>query len=176
MKLSKRAYLNLVIALPVIATISVLSLSSLPEPIPTTSKVPVCPSSAFCGHAPTENTVVLGPTMPATPPPTPQPPVATPKPKKALALSPGVEQWRSIVAEYDWPVDQALAIMKCESGGNPNSVSRTNDHGLMQINKGLALYGEQIYDPAFNIAIAYKFYYSQRGWQPWSCARKLGIS
>lgn len=97
---------------------------------------------------------------------------ATPAPsasRKVAQVSPGVEQWRSIVAQYDWPVNIALAIMRCESGGNPTAVSPTNDHGLFQINKGLQIYGEQIYDPAFNVKVAYeKKYKTKQSWNHWT--------
>jgi len=90
----------------------------------------------------------------------------------------GVEQWRPLVAKY-FPanqVDNALKIMACESRGNPNAVSRTNDHGLMQIHKGLAIHGQKIYDPEFNIQLAYNNYYKTRGWQPWTCRRKVNLN
>lgn len=111
--------------------------------------------------------------------PTPEPPKATVQkvttPKIQMA---SVEQWRPLVAKY-FPanqVDNALKIMACESKGNPNSVSRTNDHGLMQIHNGLAAYGQQIYNPEFNIRLAYTNYYARRGWQPWSCRRKVRLN
>lgn len=114
------------------------------------------------------------------PPPVPVTPDKSTETRAAVKSD--VEQWRPLVSRFDWPVEEALAIMNCESGGNPNAKSPTNDHGLMQINKGLQNYGEQIYDPVFNVEIAYKFYYRGKGqggkdrlWQPWSCARKLGI-
>lgn len=87
----------------------------------------------------------------------------------------GVEQWRSLVAKY-FPANQveyALQIMSCESGGNPSAVSQTNDHGLFQIHNGLANYGSSIYDPEYNIRLAYQSYYAPRGWSPWSCSRKI---
>lgn len=58
--------------------------------------------------------------------------------------------------------------MLAESGGSAISKSRTNDHGLFQINKGYTWYGDKIYDPEFNISVAYNFYFKKRGWQPWS--------
>lgn len=57
--------------------------------------------------------------------------------------------------------------MSKESGCNPNAVGRTNDHGLFQINKGLAIHGKKIYDPEFNVRLAYEGYYKKRGWNPW---------
>lgn len=71
------------------------------------------------------------------------------------------ESYRGLVAQYSWNVNIALAIMRAESGCNPNAVSPTNDHGLMQ------LHGQAVYDPAANIAIAYAKY-AARGWQPWT--------
>lgn len=85
-----------------------------------------------------------------------------------VKVIPGVERYRALIAQYNWPVDTALAIMQAESGGNPNAVSPTNDYGLMQIHDGLQTYGPQIFDPAFNIAIAYNVKYRSRGFRPWS--------
>lgn len=84
-----------------------------------------------------------------------------------------VERWRPIVAKYPWPVEQAMLTMKRESGGNPYSVSRTDDHGLFQIHRGLATYGTRIYDPEFNIKLAYENYYAKRGWRPWYAVRGI---
>lgn len=116
--------------------------------------------------------------------PKPEPPkmvVQKPVANKVAAPTPiggNVEQWRSLVAKY-FPasqVDNALRIMACESKGNPNSVSRTNDHGLMQIHNGLAIYGQKIYNPDFNISLAYSQYYAKRGWSPWSCSKKIRLN
>lgn len=38
-------------------------------------------------------------------------------------------------AEYNVPVKIVYALIQCESGFNPNAISKTNDYGLMQINK-----------------------------------------
>jgi len=70
--------------------------------------------------------------------------------------------------QYSWNVHTAVAICQAESQGNPNAISPTNDYGLMQINNGLALYGTAIYDPAFNIKIAYTVKYLNSGWLPWT--------
>lgn len=114
-------------------------------------------------------------------------PTEAPKPKsinivpqaeassKSYYLKPNVPQWRSLVAKY-FPADQvdyALAIISCESSGNPSAVSPTNDHGLFQIHNGLDAYGSQIYDPEFNISIAYNNYFKTRGWQPWYCRFRI---
>lgn len=79
------------------------------------------------------------------------------------------EQWRPLVAKYFGAnTNVALAIMIPESGGNPRASSPTNDHGLFQINKGLAIYGEQIYDPEFNIKVAYEQKFLKGGWRHWT--------
>jgi len=78
------------------------------------------------------------------------------------------EQYRPLFAQYPWNVEVALAVCNAESGGNPNAISRTDDHGLMQIHQGVEIYGSQIYDPAFNVSIAYNNKYLASGWYPWS--------
>jgi len=88
-------------------------------------------------------------------------------PKSTSLKREQVERWREIVSKYDWDVNIALAVMSAESGGNPDAISPTDDHGLMQIHKGLLSYGPKIYDPEFNIATAYRMY-NARGWKPWS--------
>lgn len=92
-------------------------------------------------------------------------------------LSSPVENWRPLVAKYFPPaeVDNALKVLNCESRGDPNAKSGTDDHGLFQIHAGLATYGQKIYDPEFNVKLAYNHYFKNRFWQPWVCARKLGI-
>lgn len=88
-----------------------------------------------------------------------------------------VEQYRSLVAQYDWNVDQALLVMGKESGGNKTAVSSTDDHGLMQIHNGLANYGQAIYDPATNIKVAYGIWKGRghgRGWTAWYSVCPLG--
>lgn len=76
-----------------------------------------------------------------------------------------------------WPQPlwgQASAIIKAESGGNPKAVSRTNDHGCFQMNRGYQSWGRAVYDPTFNAKVAYRMYCA-RGWRPWTTARKLGL-
>ncbi len=85
----------------------------------------------------------------------------------AQAVSYNVEQWRPLVAKYPWPVDQAMLVLSRESHGNPNAVSKTDDYGLFQIHHGLETYGPKIFDPAFNVDLAYNQYYKTRGWRPW---------
>lgn len=64
------------------------------------------------------------------------------------------------------------AVITEESGGNKFAISPTDDHGCFQIHKGLAFYGEQIYDPEYNAYVAFNMW-KRRGWNPWYCCRWL---
>ena len=129
-----------------------------------------------------------------SPTPTPQEtPQEAPKeaPKVIQLNTNGVEQWRPLVEKY-FPatqVNNALAIMRCESGGNPtrhnyNPSTGDNSWGLYQIN----LYGanaknrppaEQLINGEFNIQYAAQMYSwmgrfgSTGGW--YNCSRNNGI-
>ena len=86
----------------------------------------------------------------------------------------GVEQWRSLLSQYDWPIEQALLVISKESGGNPYAVSRTQDYGLWQIHMGLQYYGDRIFDPAFNTQLAYQKYIGRgRTWTAWYAVRGI---
>ncbi len=88
-----------------------------------------------------------------------------------------------ILSQYDWCIDTAYKIMRCESSLDPNAVNvnhRTRDYsiGLMQIN----LYGnlssirpdrEWLLIPENNIDYAYIIYQKQ-GWNAWrNCYRQI---
>jgi soluble lytic murein transglycosylase-like protein len=79
----------------------------------------------------------------------------------------GCGTYDSLFRQYAWDVTVAEAICQAESRGNPYAASSTNDYGLMQIHDGLSLYGSQIYDPAFNVRMAYGKYQRQ-GWEAWT--------
>lgn len=109
--------------------------------------------------------------------PQPQP---TPQPKIAVVSPVGsCEQYRPIVEKYSWSTAAAMLIMDVESEGglipngncDPNAISPTNDHGLFQIHNGLALYGQQIYEPAFNTSIAYNVKYLHGGFSHWTTCK-----
>jgi soluble lytic murein transglycosylase-like protein len=122
-------------------------------------KKPISPP-ASTATAPAVTPVVASPVPTPSPDPEPNP---TPRPTYPA----GCALYESLVQQYDWPVATMMAIMQAESSCNPYAVSPTNDYGLMQIHNGLALYGSQIYDPAFNIGIAYQKYEIQ-GLDAWS--------
>jgi hypothetical protein len=95
---------------------------------------------------------------------------------KRPAVSGVCEQYRPLVAQYQWNVEVALAVMKAESGCNPNAANWNDSHagcrgsfGLFQI----ACFDGQVYDPAKNVAIAFRKYQARK-WQPWGvCTRGI---
>lgn len=94
-------------------------------------------------------------------------------PKAPVAVSGGgnCESYRSLLADYNWDVRTAMAVMRAESGCNSSAVSHTCDSGLMQINcVHRAKVGgnlELLKDPATNIRVAYAIYSGAGGWSPW---------
>lgn len=88
----------------------------------------------------------------------------------ASLKSPQCAAYRGLVAQYDWPVDTAMAVMQAESGCRAitpdNSAANYDhiaDHGLFQ------LHGIDVTDPAENIRIAYtvKYVGAGRSFTPW---------
>ncbi len=72
-------------------------------------------------------------------------------------------QWRDMVCSYDWDCNWALAVIACESGGNPDAYNPQGYVGLFQIWED---YGANLRDPATNIAAAYSIY-SSHGPSAW---------
>jgi uncharacterized protein YabE (DUF348 family) len=54
-----------------------------------------------------------------------------PAPPVAARASSG--QWRDMVCTYDWDCDWALAVIACESGGNPEAYNPQGYVGLFQV-------------------------------------------
>lgn len=83
----------------------------------------------------------------------------------------------------------ALDTFWCESKYDTNAISRTNDHGVAQINgawrsrfaevTGRPFY-DAVYDPVVNLEFAYWLAVEMRGqgggWSHWTCARNLGYA
>jgi peptidoglycan hydrolase CwlO-like protein len=107
--------------------------------------------------------------------------------QRKIRIGSGVQRWRPLVATY-FPadlVDQALAVMQCESGGNPDAVNRySGASGLYQFLKGTwaiasskaGFGGYSRFDPEANIAAAawlveysIKTGHSGGAWGHWSC-------
>lgn len=107
--------------------------------------------------------------------------------QRKLRIGRGVERWRPLVEQYFPPdlVDQALAVMYCESGGNPDAVNpHSSASGLFQFLKGTwaiasvraGFGGYSRFDPEANIAsAAWLVDYSIRTnhprgpWGHWTC-------
>lgn len=74
--------------------------------------------------------------------------------------------YRSLLAQYGWDVDVMYGIMRAESRCNPDAINTHNydgvyDYGLLQ------LHGQDILDPAQNIAAAYRKWRVQ-GYRAWT--------
>jgi hypothetical protein len=102
--------------------------------------------------------------VPIAPTPVPEPVI-----EKPIVYAVGCELYRSLISQYSWNVNVAMAIMQAESGCNPNAANWTDSHSTCKGSFGLfqiACFSGQVYDPAQNISIAYQKYQA-RGWQPW---------
>ncbi len=110
---------------------------------------------------------------------------------RRLASLVGSGSWRALVAEF-FPaahVEEALAIMECESSGNPNAVNPTSGaSGLFQFLESTWLWasplagygGASRFDPVANVAsAAWLFQYTVKNghrngiWAHWECRRVL---
>jgi len=106
-------------------------------------------------------------------------PEKAPEPVAPVAPAPrpvnvaGCEQWRGAVSQYGWNVDVALAVMKAESGCNPNADNVADRHqtcmgsrGLFQIGCNSTSFYARMFEPQWNMDAAWSIY-SKRGWRPW---------
>lgn len=100
-------------------------------------------------------------------------------PAKNVATAQGCEDFRGLVAQYDWDVRTMLAIMRAESGCDPNVTGDTN----LTFTRNGRTYGYSVslfqvrvlpgreacdsHDPATNISCAYRIWRSQ-GYKAWS--------
>lgn len=94
----------------------------------------------------------------------------------------GCEQYRPLLAQYNWDVTIAIAVMEeestqdgipCNSNADNTGLNLdgTNDKGLMQVNSihvasGLIGDAERL-NPELNIKAAYSIYLGS-GWRAWS--------
>ena len=85
----------------------------------------------------------------------------------------GCEAYRGLVSQYSWNVTIALAVMRAESGCDPNSNNNNDGHtvclgsrGLFQIGCDSTANYDGMFDPATNVAQAFALY-NNRGWSPW---------
>ncbi len=121
--------------------------------------------------------------------PKPEKPQEAVKPVVATVSHPvGCEQYRDLVARYDWNVNVALNVMRAESGCNPTAVG---DGHLTYFQNGTR-YGmscglfqvrflpgrpscSEMQNPEANIAKAFKLYASG-GWRHWTVCNKRIVS
>ena len=75
----------------------------------------------------------------------------------APQASAAAADWGELVCSYDWDCSWALAVIACESGGNPDAYNPAGYVGLFQIWEG---HGPGLRDPATNVAAAYSLYVS----------------
>ena len=77
---------------------------------------------------------------------------ASPLPVERAEGGGGASSWRAIVCGNAWPCEWALAVIQCESGGDPNAYNPAGPYiGLFQIWNGS-------YDVATNVAQAWALY------------------
>lgn len=159
--------MKLLLKCVILVSLIVALASQLGRPAPT-------PKSAKNSTTTVKQTAQSKPITKATPAP------AKPKPKTAAKATPkaptyayapvGWARYVPLIKQYNWPVPTAIAIMRAESGGDPNQISDPSinwdhipDYGLMQ------LHGIDILDPAQNIAYAYYHkYLPAHGFTPWT--------
>ncbi len=108
---------------------------------------------------------------------------AQPPAQAARKLAPrDVEVWRPLVEAHFAPKDvaRALAVISCESSGDPNAKNpRSSASGLFQhlgrfweersVKAGLP--GTDIFDPTANVAVAAWLVYEGGGWSHWNPSR-----
>ena len=71
--------------------------------------------------------------------------------------------------------NRMLCIIRRESGWNPRAVSRTDDHGLLQLHRPVwnRYFGDRwssVYDPVANVRMGYRVWLIQ-GFGAWTTAR-----
>lgn len=124
-------------------------------------------------------------TIPSDTPTTTTTPAPPPPPQPGGPFPPAVERWRPLVGVY-FPadrVDEALSVLHCESGGEPNAHNPySGAGGLFQFlpptwataSSQAGFSGSSVFDAEANIGTAgwLSSYYVSRGssaWAPWTC-------
>ncbi len=131
--------------------------TSTPSATPTTTPLPDrCSCDEIRGtkyRSVSERDWFLGQCVTPTPPP----------PGHALSAQ-GGQDWRALVCSYDWDCGWAIAVVMCESGGNPSAYNPAGPYvGLFQVLDP----SRSMFDPATNVAEAY-WKYKNQGPGAWS--------
>lgn len=111
-----------------------------------------------------------------------RPTSTTSKPAVVTPPGPAVERWRPLVETYFQPADVpwALAVIRCESGGNPLADNpHSTASGLFQHlgsfwaerSAAAGWAGASIWDPEPNVAVAAWLLYSGGGAGHWNASR-----
>ena len=114
-----------------------------------------------------------------TPPPTRTATLPSSSPPN-YTIGEAAAQWRPLVAAYFDPgqVDYALAVLWCESRGDPNAANPTSSaRGLFQHlerywperSSKAGWSGYSIFDPEANVAVAAWLSAGGSGWHHWTC-------
>lgn len=130
-----------------------------------------------------ETTTTTSPPTATTTTTTATPTTTTPPPPPVTGgdFPPAVERWRPLVSDHfpDERVDEALAVVDCESRGDPNAYNPySGASGLFQflpstwatVSPRAGYGGASVFEPEANIATAAWLteYYESRGSNPWS--------
>ena len=149
----------------------------------TTTKAPAIVYSPISTAPPTTNrTTVAATTTSVEPAPAPTlPPVPLVGPDTPC------QEWVPEAVQAGWPenrdiLETLMSIMWRESRCDPAALSKSSDHGLLQVNEIHRAYVEELYgipfelamaDPIKNLNFAWHLYAEREaegkcGWQPWS--------
>lgn len=154
-----------------------------PDPSAATRDDDAPASTTTTPSGPTSEPTPTTATTTTSPPPTTT--TAPPAPLIGGPFRPEVERWRGLVAAY-FPaerVDEALAVLGCESNGDPNAYNPySGASGLFQflpatwatVSPSAGFSESSVFDPEANIGTAawLSSYYESRGaspWSPWTC-------
>ena len=75
---------------------------------------------------------------------------------------------------FTWPCVDALEIIACESGGDPNAFNPSGSYGWFQIYYPSHAWRvgpdpSRLFDPVFNTEVAHDIYQDNAGWGAWAC-------
>lgn len=97
----------------------------------------------------------------------PVPPTATATAVATATPEPASLQAIICAPQYAWDCETALAIVECESGGDPSATGKLGEAGWWQIHPVHGL-GEAGYDPVASTTYAHQLWLDA-GFTPWSC-------
>lgn len=154
------------------------------QPAPQRGTIPSLPPIVYSLISTAPSTSVLEPTTTTT---TTAPAAPTLPPVPLVGPDTPCQEWVPEALNAGWPenrqiIETLMSVMWRESRCDPAALSKTSDHGLLQVNEIHRAYVEQIWgvpfevamsDPAKNLHFAWLLYSEREadglcGWQPWS--------